>query len=364
MSNLQLSLIALGVVLILLVLLFNWWQEQRIQSKMRSKFPEPEQDPLLSAEPIQTHPGALREEPAFDLFNEGASNESASNEGPAFESDVTLASIRQEHDEQTVDEICEGVIDLHFAVAVPGARLLAHIQSYRQAGTKAIRFFAETADGFHRARLHPNEFYISLQMAVVLANRQGALNEIEWSQALVMADKLAHVFDASTESPDADALLKRAQTLDELCASLDTQVGLTLKLEGTQPVAAIVDIARRMSFVEYGNDFAWCNEDGVPRFLLLLGSEPGQGVRSAGVDQVGLLLDVPRSPADEHAFGRMLAVAKELATALRARLVDDAGRPVSDGAEVAIDRKLVELYDELDKQGIPAGSSRALMVFS
>jgi len=354
MSNLQLSLIALGVVLILLVLLFNWWQEQRIQKKMRSKFPEPEQDPLLSAEPIQTHPGALREEPAFGL----------SDEDPALAPEVAVASLKQLHDDETVDEVCEGVIDLHFASAIPGDRLLAQIQSSRQAGTKAIRYFAETADGYHRARLHPNESYISLQMAVVLANRQGPLNEIEWSQALVMADKLAHVFDASTESPNADALLKRAQSLDELCANLDTQVGLTLKLEGTQPVAAIVDIVRRMSFVEYGNDFAWCNEDGVPRFLLLLGNEPGQRVRSAGVDRIGLLLDVPRSPADENAFGRMLAVAKELAVALRAQLVDDSGRPVMDGAEVGIDRKLVELYNELEKQGIPAGSSRALLVFS
>ncbi|MDD3757205.1 MAG: cell division protein ZipA C-terminal FtsZ-binding domain-containing protein [Advenella sp.] len=354
MSNLQLSLIALGVVLILLVLLFNWWQEQRIQNKMRGRFPEPEQDPLLSAEPIHTHTGSLREEPAFGL----------PDEDPAFETDVAVASIKQAHDEETVDEVCEGVIDLHFASAIPGARLLAHIQPYRQAGTKSIRYFAETADGYHRARLHPNESYISLQMAVVLANRQGPLNEIEWSQALVMADKLAHVLDASTESPDADSLLKRAQSLDELCANLDTQVGLTLKLQGTQPVAAIVSIIRRMSFVEYGNDFAWCNEDGIPRFLLLLGNEPGQGVRSAGIDHIGLLLDVPRSPADEHSFGRMLGVAKELAVALKAQLVDDSGRPVMDGAEVGIDRKLVELYEELDRQGIPAGSSRALLVFS
>ncbi|NLY63592.1 MAG: hypothetical protein GX070_01330 [Alcaligenaceae bacterium] len=357
MSNLQLSLIALGVVLILLVLLFNWWQEQRVQRKMRSKFPEPEQDPLLSEIPLQNHPSAFREEPVFGVSEEGEQPVSL-DPAPA------AVSARQEHDEETVDEVCEGVIDLRFPAPVGGAQLIQHLRACRKAGSKAIRYFAETADGYHRAKLHPDESYTSLQMAVVLANRQGALTNIEWSQAVVMADKLAHVFDASMESPDAEALIKRAQVLDELCASLDTQVGLTLKLEGTQPVSAIVSIARRMSFVEYGNDFAWCDENGQPRFLMVLASEPGQQVRSAGVDHIGLLLDVPHSPPDEHSFARMVAVGRELATALRAQLVDDSGRPVVEGAEVAIDRKLVELYAEFEKQGIPAGSSRAQRVFS
>ncbi|MCH3833865.1 hypothetical protein LZB52_09150, partial [Campylobacter jejuni] len=49
MSDLQIGLIALGVLLILLVLGFNWWQDRRVRRKMQSHFPTSEQDPLLGA---------------------------------------------------------------------------------------------------------------------------------------------------------------------------------------------------------------------------------------------------------------------------------------------------------------------------
>ena len=49
MSDLQIGLIALGVLLILLVLGFNWWQDRRVRRKMQTHFPSTEQDPLLGA---------------------------------------------------------------------------------------------------------------------------------------------------------------------------------------------------------------------------------------------------------------------------------------------------------------------------
>lgn len=49
MSDLQIGLIALGVLLILLVLGFNWWQDRRVRRRMQAHFPSTEQDPLLGA---------------------------------------------------------------------------------------------------------------------------------------------------------------------------------------------------------------------------------------------------------------------------------------------------------------------------
>ena len=42
-----------------------------------------------------------------------------------------------------------------------------------------------------------------------------------------------------------------------------------------------------------------------------------------GIERLYLLLDVPCSPADSRAFGRMVEVGRELAARLRAELVDD-----------------------------------------
>src|SRR5690554_3165115 len=47
MSELQIGLIALGVVMIGIVLGLNWWQDRRVRRKMQENFPPSREDPLL-----------------------------------------------------------------------------------------------------------------------------------------------------------------------------------------------------------------------------------------------------------------------------------------------------------------------------
>ncbi|CFE02499.1 membrane protein [Bordetella pertussis] len=83
-----------------------------------------------------------------------------------------------------------------------------------------------------------------------------------------------------------------------------------------------------------------------------------------GIERLYLLLDVPCSPADQRAFGRMVDVGRDLAARLRAELVDDQGRPLQDGADAVIDERLQVLFEQLDQAGLPAGSARAQRVFA
>ncbi|MGO1766296.1 MAG: cell division protein ZipA C-terminal FtsZ-binding domain-containing protein, partial [Advenella sp.] len=178
------------------------------------------------------------------------------------------------------------------------------------------------------------------------------------------ADEIAHEFDASVESPDVPALLRRAEKLDQVCANLDTQVGLTVQLTQPHPVRSVIDVARAKGFTEYRNGLAWMNHDGLPRFVLLLAGEHAEDPANAGVNRVDLLLDVPCSPPDETPFARMMAVGRDLALSLDGQLIDDSGRPVMEGSEHAIDEQIRGIYEELEQQGLQAGSPRALRVFS
>src|SRR3546814_15808283 len=63
MSDLQIGLISLGIVLILIVLIFNWWQDRRVRGKLREHFPEADQDPLMGG----LSPVAGRLEPGLKL---------------------------------------------------------------------------------------------------------------------------------------------------------------------------------------------------------------------------------------------------------------------------------------------------------
>lgn len=340
MSDLQIGLILLGVVLILIVVIFNWWQDRRIRQRMQEQFPERDQDPLMGS----TQAAPVRREPGFGLRDPV--------QEPAAD------------DPAEVDPTTEVVIDIAFAQPVESSALQAAIQSLHKVGSKPVRIFAEREGGGHRARLRPDESYASMQLAVLLANRNGPLTDIEWSQLWTVAQSLAERFDGVIEAPEQGPVMQRAKTLDELCAGLDAQVGLALRLEGTRPVADVTRVLKEVGFLPYGHQLAWMSDTGTPRFTALYDGMHVQEVQSAGVDRVDLLLDLPNSPADGQAFSRMASVGRDLAGRLHAVLLDDQGRPVSDGTDHAIDKQLLGLYERLEQAGFQAGAERTVRVFS
>lgn len=348
MSSLQISIVVLGLLAIAGVIAYNWWQEKKAQQRIKEQFPASEHDPLLNGM-YTVNPGSETKEPVFSMGD-------------------TPVSTHQEHDEELPDASCEAVFDIHFAMPVLGSQLISHLQSnaLRFAGKKPIRYFAETSDGYHRARLQPNEVYQSLQMAILLANRSGPLKVEEWDRAVVLSDNIAQTFDGTIELPNKDDVLERATQLDSLCGQLEAEVGVKLMLEGTQPVKAILTIANRLGYSEYGLlGHVRLHENGKPLFVLLLGGETSKEVRSAGVEYVELLLDVPNSQVMDKPFTYLVDCAHELAKALNAHVVDDQGQPLNQGnrAIAMIDEQLAQVYQELEKAGFPAGSERAARLF-
>lgn len=345
MSSLQISIVILGILAVLGVIAYNWWQEKKAQQRIKEQFPTSEHDPLLSG---------------MHAINPVESKE------PAFSLDEGRASVNQEHDEEAPDALCEAVFDIQFVMPVLGSQLISHLQALRSAGQKTIRYFATTSDGYHRSRIQPSEMYSSVQMALLLANRSGPLRVEEWDRAVVLADNIAQTFDGTIELPSKQDVLARAVQLDELCARLEAQVGVKLILEGTQPVKAILTIANRLGYSEYGRGHVRLHDNGKPLFMLLLGGELSADVRSAGVDFVELLIDVPNSQVIDKPFSYLVKCAYELAKALNAQVVDDQGQPLNpdNRAIPMMDDQLAQVYQELEKDGLPAGSERAARLFS
>lgn len=267
-------------------------------------------------------------------------------------------------DAEEPDPACEVVIEVHFAEPARGADVLPYLQSLRHVGRKPMRVFATTDQGRHRARIHAGESYAAMSLAVLLANRSGPLTAIEWSQAWARAQDLAERFEATIEGPDQQAVLEQAARLDDTCAALDTQVGLTLLLGGAQPAAEVLNVARDTGFVADGSRLAWPSDNGVAHFTLSRADGAAFDAGMGGIERLYLLLDVPCSPADSRAFGRMVEVGRELAARLRAELVDDQGKPLADGSETVIDERLQVLFGQLEQAGLPAGSARAQRVFA
>ncbi|HZH56091.1 MAG TPA: cell division protein ZipA C-terminal FtsZ-binding domain-containing protein [Burkholderiaceae bacterium] len=356
MSDLQIALILLGIVLILLVLLFNWWQDRRVRKQMQERFPEREVDPLLGPAPPSAT--GLRREPAFGPVDPGPA-------GPAVAPGMTPDPAADEADDiEEVDAATEMVIDISFAQPVPSDLLHAATHTVRRVGSKPVRMFAERDGGGHRARLRAGESYVSMQLAVLLANRSGALTEIEWSELWTIAQGIAERFDGALEGPEQQQVVERARALDALCADLDAMVGLALQLPGPVAAADAIRALEDAGFLRYGAALAWMSDRGIPRFTALFdGQQPGV-LQAAEVERIDLVLDLPNSPQDDQAFSRMVGVGRHLAATLDAQLVDDHGNPVPEGTEEAIDRQLHERYGQLAQAGFVAGEARAARLFS
>ncbi|MBW4787829.1 hypothetical protein JQS35_04390 [Alcaligenes faecalis subsp. faecalis] len=340
MSDLQIALILLGILLILLVVVFNWWQDRRVRQQMQSQFPDGDTDPLMSQ-----LTELERREPSMTRGGDAASADG-------------------EHDAAEADCTTEAVIDISFSQPVDAQDLAQALQSVSRTGAKPVRYFAECEGGGHRARLRSGESYASMQIAVLLANRSGPLSAIEWSQVWMAAQALAQQFDGAVEGPEQDDVLRRAAALDNTCADLDALVGVAVRLPGPMPASSVIQMVKDAGFLPFGQQLAWLADSGQPRFTAMFDGAQPKDIQSASIERIDLLLDLPNSPADDHAFSRMATVARDLASRLDGVVLDDQGRPLPESTDQNIDEQLSNLYERLEQAGFTAGQERTGRIFS
>ncbi|HZJ97248.1 MAG: hypothetical protein GX822_06050 [Alcaligenaceae bacterium] len=399
MNSLQITLIVIGLVFIGLVLLYNWWQDQQAQKRLNRHFNQSDSDPLLDGQagrqshqaPLQSTPRVVSRDsdgPSLGQVYESQDDEPRVSLGPAFEESTDEQPSVSEHGTEQApvasvasqavaprrvastedlgpDPMTEAVVDVRFDRAISGRAIIEQVMRFPAADDKPIRYFAEAEDGAYHAVIRPDVMYVALQLAVLMSNRSGPLQDVHWSAAMMIADEMAQQFDGDVEAPSFKDIENRALDLDDLCASLDAQVGLTLLLEGPQPIRSVAEIARKRGFVEYRQTLAWLDNQGFACFYMLFDGLALNQVESASVERVELLLDVPNSPADEHAFGKMVGAARDLAGLLRASIVDDHNQPLEhDDLVASVDEQIYDIYQRLEASGLSASSERARRVFS
>ena len=202
MSTLQISLAVIGAVLLALIVAYNAWTARRNAPKKAAP-PQDEQAQAL----------AQRQEPAFDL-----ESGLAGAVPPLHDAAVGIESLPPGVDASDVrdlplppvgierrgglDLLIDAVAPLHADQPVPGEVALAALPPTRRVGSKpfAIEGFNETAQQWERPEAHQSYQYF--QAGVQLANRTGALNEIEFSEFVVKTQAFADAINAAPDFPD------------------------------------------------------------------------------------------------------------------------------------------------------------------
>ena len=288
------------------------------------------------------------DEPGFDP-DDLAIEPTPLPQGSAFESDTAAGPI--------LDPRLDCIVPFGLGAPVAAERLMAAASTLRRAGSKPIAVEVDAGDG-HWSMPHASLGALRrVRAGVLLANRHGPLNAMDFSEFASAMTALGRAIGAGGAIvPEMTPVLEHARQLDEACAQFDAVIGLNVETPTALSPAELAALAAGLGLQERGNTrFAALGDDGEVLFSLALGDR---------AELLTLLLDVPRAPQEADPWPRMVEAARVCAERTGGRVVDDANRPLTDAAAAEVERQLTMRYGSLHEAGLDAGSPAALRVFN
>jgi ZipA, C-terminal FtsZ-binding domain len=270
-----------------------------------------------------------------------------------------------------LDALIDAIITLTLEAPLSAELVLAHWPATRRAGSKPYSIEGlETKTGQWETP-RPGRRYTELQAGVLMANRNGALNEIEYSEFVQKVQAFGDAVGATADVPDMLDVVARSRELDAFAGPLDAQLALNLRARGASwSVAYLQQCAQRHGFVAGavpGRLVLPGTDDGAPPVLVLAfdaSAALAENPSDAAVRDVALSLDVPQTPAEQEPFQAWHRVATALSKEMDADMVDDAGVPLKLQAFPAIGQDILGLYGALASRDLAAGSAAARRLFS
>jgi hypothetical protein len=270
-----------------------------------------------------------------------------------------------------IDALVDAIAVIPLESPVSGEMLLTHLPPTRRAGGKPFMVEGLSADTGEWETPAPNQRYGELQAGVLLANRTGPINEIEYSEFVQKIQAMADAIGALVQFPDMLEAVAQARELDAFASQHDAQ--LAVRLHSTKvawSVGYIHQRASRHGFVAGtvpGRLVLPSDDEGSPPVLVLnfdpqaaLAEDPNM----AAVRDLTLSFDVPQTEAAREPFAAWQKAAQGLAADMEAVVVDDRGQPIGEAGFDLIGGELKHLYEAMDARGLSAGSMAARRLFS
>ncbi|MFV0681599.1 cell division protein ZipA C-terminal FtsZ-binding domain-containing protein [Ottowia sp.] len=359
MNSLQVGLAIAGGVILGGVIAYNTWNARR--NEPRQAQPDSRPAPL----PDRVEPGMGGDQPVAEGGRVEPSFDTASALSPLG---PVPAPDKRPHLDALIDVIAPIALD---GRVVSGDALLAALPATRRVGSKPFAVEAQKESGGGWEFPATGQRYAALQAGVQMANRTGALNEIEYSEFVVKAQRYADAVGGAPEFPDMLDEIARARELDQFASQHDAQLSLTLRARGASWSPGFVhQQAARLGFVAgvvAGRMVLPSSQPGLPP-LLDLSFDPravlAEDPVHTAITSVTLNLDVPQVHRSEQPFDRLRDAALSLAQAMDGIITDDAGQRLQAETIESIGSDLNHLYDALDQHDLAAGSPQARRLFS
>ncbi len=313
-------------------------------------------EPQMEGSPERVEPGLASEaDPAADGVDAAV---------PAMPRLPRKASAR-------IDALIDAIATITVESPISGEMALQHLPPSRRAGTKPFHIEGLNAESGDWELPMPGQRYGEFQAGVQIANRSGALNEIEYSEFVQKIEAFAEGIGAFTQFPDMLEVVAAARELDQFAGAHDAQLAMVLRPRGAAwTLGYVLQMAAKHGFVPGaipGRLVMSAAEEGAPPILILgfdsqaaLAENPQQ----SSLRELTLSLDVPQTPAAVEPFAAWQEAARGIARDIEAEVCDDRGQVLSMHAFASIGQELNGLYEALAARDVPAGSLAARRLFS
>jgi hypothetical protein len=360
MSDLQIGLLMLGVLVVAGVVAFNWHQERQFRRRAEQTFAGGHDDILFERRAAVTatasSPQDRRDEARIEP-KMGAPAEDSPAGGLPLQSGLPQPEL-------------DYIVEIRAGEIIPAERLAQLRRTLATLG----RIISFSGFDFRSKSWQPlvldGARYTSVRVALQLVDRSGPVNGEHLQRFGDAVRAAAREIAAIAELPDFAPVLEQAAELYRFCEGVDVMVGINVVARTGQVFHGTKIRAQAEAaglHLQPGGVFHCLDEQGGSLFSLD-NQEPEpfliDKIRSLTTPGITFLLDVPRVSDGLRAFDRMVAMSRSFAHSLDGMLADDNRVPLDDTGLDKIRAQLRFIYGAMEQRGIHAGGPLALRLFS
>jgi hypothetical protein len=357
MSDLQVGLLAIGIAVVIVVLLYNKWQEVRFRRRAEASLKAlhievPSDTDAAAAAAPEIEPARL--DPA--LGEQDDETVVLPPPGPAEAAPSACLS-------DSVDFI----VTLEAAEGIAGRAVIDAAANELSSFKKAVRL--EGHNGIAWESLREEQRYTRMRIGMQLADRRGSATREDLAAFASAVARTAAAVGAIAVPAESEAAIATAEQLDRFCSEVDIRIAVHVvardnAFAGTK-IRALAEAAGLV--LEEDGRFRKRDEQGMDLFSLANEEAlafKADTVRALSSSALVLELDLPRAPGGARAFAQFRDCAQRLAAGLGGNLVDDNRSALGAAAFDSIAAQIDPVYQAMDRYGIPSGSPLALRLFS
>ena len=235
-------------------------------------------------------------------------------------------------------------------------RLGRMVEDNGLSGLVRFDFFDQDAQLWHHD-LDNVQTCTQIYMATLLANRARSIDDITASKFITLANSIAIQIEAEVSVPDSKAMVEGADRVSRIVKAFDNVLSVKIVSDKDINETVLESAAIACGFVKHEGQYEKTLADEADPIFILT---PSKTLKN----EIELKFDVPLVAAANDPLSAFFSIANDLCCKIDAMMTDVSGNPLGSAAAAMIGQQLREVHAAMTAHGVPAGSGRALKIFS